>query len=140
MHVNPGLFAPVTTRQGFPMCRWHRSYLHALACPLTAMSRKKKTCLGALRFAVNTVAICTNEIQVGQVSIEVRSARLRRRPWRQRTRKGVGVIWTCRTFKERATSWRSYKLKLCNLKDSKRCKERSLRSLHLLSFLIMNQG
>ncbi len=62
MHVNPGLFAPVTTRQGFPMFRWHRSYLHALACPLTAMSRKKKTCLGALRFAVNTVAICTNEM------------------------------------------------------------------------------
>ena len=60
--------------------------------------------------------------QVGQVSIEVRSARLRRRPWRQSTRKGVGVVWTCRTFKERATSWRSYKLELCNLKHSKAAK------------------
>lgn len=37
IQVNPGFFKTVTTRQGFPMCRWHRSYLHALACPLTAI-------------------------------------------------------------------------------------------------------
>ena len=37
MQVNPGFFKTVTTRQGLPMCRWHRSYLHALACPLTAI-------------------------------------------------------------------------------------------------------